>query len=89
MWHIYSIYHMTFRVLRLGAALLSGSATAQQSDATKLIKHQKSWILERNRLALKKWDDELAGNDLATVYLNELSRLTRNRIGVLKKYQLQ
>ena len=34
MSHAYPVYTMTFRVLGLGAALLSGSATAQQSDAT-------------------------------------------------------
>jgi hypothetical protein len=35
MWRICPDYPMTFRVLGVGAALLSGSAIAEQSDATK------------------------------------------------------
>jgi hypothetical protein len=56
MWHICPVYPTIFRVLSLGAALLSGSAISQQSDATKF-NHDfdRAKIASIRRSEFKEW----------------------------------
>jgi hypothetical protein len=54
MWHV--SYTMTFRVLGLGAALLSGSVTAQQSDPTKFNRgYESTKVATIRRSEFKEW----------------------------------
>jgi hypothetical protein len=56
MWHTYPIYPTAFRVLGLAAALLSGSAVAQQLDLTKFNQDFKSAkIASTRRSDYKEW----------------------------------
>jgi hypothetical protein len=56
MWHLYSVYPTSVRVLGLGAALLSGSAIAQQLDATKFNQDfQNAKISQIRRSEFTEW----------------------------------
>jgi hypothetical protein len=56
MWHMYPVCPTTLRVLSLGAALLSGSAVAQQSDATKFnYDFESAKIASIRRSEFKEW----------------------------------
>jgi hypothetical protein len=57
MWRIHPVYRMTFRVLGVGAALLSGSAIAQQPDAAKFNQGAiaKAQIASMRRSEFNEW----------------------------------
>jgi hypothetical protein len=59
MGRVYPVYPMTFRILGVGAALLSGSAIGQESDSTKFHRDSASAVEKARQDCIALWSDHV------------------------------